>query len=98
MGQSRGGAPAFGAVPNLIKYSGVLKDANGALLQTLSGVTFLIYKDEQGGTPLWMETQNVQPDKAGRYTVQLGGVTKDGLPPRRVPDGRSALAGSADWQ
>jgi hypothetical protein len=59
----------------------VLKDGSGAVITALSGVTFLIYKDEQGGAPLWMETQNVQPDKAGRYAVQLGAVSKDGLPP-----------------
>src|SRR6516162_2839533 len=76
-----GGATASGAVPNLIKYSSVLKDGSGAVITALSGVTFLIYKDEQGGAPLWMETQNVQPDKAGRYAVQLGAVSKDGLPP-----------------
>ncbi len=69
------------SVPNLIRFGGVLKDANGTVITTLSGVTFLIYKDEQGGAPLWMETQNVQPDKAGRYTVQLGAVSKNGLPP-----------------
>src|SRR6516162_1330957 len=76
-----GGATASGAVPNLIKYSSVLKDRSGAVITALSGVTFLIYKDEQGGAPLWMETQNVQPDRAGRYTVQLGSASKDGLPP-----------------
>ena len=79
-GTVQGGAPASGAVPNLIRYSGVLKDTSGAVITTLSGVTFLIYKDEQGGTALWMETQNVQPDKTGHYTVQLGAVSKDGLP------------------
>jgi hypothetical protein len=79
-GAVQGGVPASGPVPNLIKYSGVLKDASGTVLSTPSGVTFLIYKDEQGGTALWMETQNVQPDKTGHYTVQLGAVSKDGLP------------------
>jgi hypothetical protein len=75
-----GGAPASGAVPNLIKYSSVLKEGSGAAITALSGVTFLIYKDELGGAPLWMETQNVQPDKAGHYTVQLGAVSNGGLP------------------
>jgi len=75
------GVTASRAVPNVIKYSGVLKDPNGEVITALKGVTFLIYKDEQGGAPLWVETQNVQPDKAGRYTVQLGAVSKDGLPP-----------------
>jgi hypothetical protein len=25
-------------------------------------VTFSLYKDSEGGAPLWMETQNIQPD------------------------------------
>ena len=75
-----GGATASGAVPNVIKYSSVLKDGSGAVITALSGVTFLIYRDQQGGAPLWMETQNLQPDKAGHYTVQLGAVSNGGLP------------------
>ena len=68
------------AVPNLINYSGVLKDTSGHTLTSLTGVTFLLYKDEQGGAPLWLETQNVQPDKTGHYTVQLGATSASGLP------------------
>ena len=50
-------ATASGAVPRLINYSRVLKDENGKALSGVSGVTFLLYKDEQGGAPVWMETQ-----------------------------------------
>jgi hypothetical protein len=85
------GATAAASGPNLIKYSGVLRDGSGAAITSLSGVTFLIYQDEQGGAPLWMETQNVQPDKAGHYTVQLGAVSKDGLPPEVF------MTGEARW-
>jgi hypothetical protein len=85
------GATAAASVPNLIKYSGVLRDGSGAAITSFSGVTFLIYQDEQGGAPLWMETQNVQPDKAGHYTVQLGAVSKDGLPPEVF------MTGEARW-
>jgi len=49
-------------------------------LVELTGVTFLLYKDQQGGAPLWLETQNVTPDKYGRYTVTLGVTTSEGLP------------------
>ena len=74
--------PAAGsnAVPRLVNFSGVLKDGDGHPLAQTSGVTFLFYKDEQGGAPLWLETQNVTPDKTGRYSVQLGASSKDGLP------------------
>jgi len=71
---------ASSAVPNLINYSGLLKDANGRTLIGVTGMTFLLYKDEQGGAPLWLETQNVAPDKTGHYTVQLGANNAKGLP------------------
>ncbi len=43
------------AVPNLIRYSWVLKDASPT--STAVGVTFAIYKQQEGGAPIWMETQ-----------------------------------------
>jgi hypothetical protein len=50
------------AVPGLVNYSGVLKDINGKPLTGITGVTFLLYKEEQGGSPVWIETQNITPD------------------------------------
>ena len=70
--------PSSGTVPKLINYSGVLKDGSGKPLTSVTGVTFLIYKEEQGGAPLWLETQNVTPDRGGRYTVQLGAMNAHG--------------------
>jgi len=67
-------------VPTLASFSGVLVDLDGKPLTGVTGVTFLLYKDEQGGAPLWMETQNVTPDKRGHYTVVLGSTTSQGLP------------------
>jgi hypothetical protein len=67
-------------VPALMSVSGTLRDANGRPLTGVFGVTFLLYKDQQGGSPLWMETQNVQPDKSGHYTVMLGSSTSQGVP------------------
>jgi len=67
-------------VPTLIRFSGTLTDVGGKPLTGFVGVTFSLYKDEQGGAPLWMETQNVQPDKSGRYAVSLGATTSKGLP------------------
>jgi hypothetical protein len=68
------------AVPPLVNFSGVLTDVNGKPLTGVVGVTFLLYKDSQVGAPLWMETQNVQPDKTGYYTVMLGSTSSQGLP------------------
>jgi hypothetical protein len=67
-------------VPTLVNFSDTLADLNGKPLTTITGVTFLLYKDEQGGAPLWMETQNVTPDKNGHYTAVLGSTTAQGLP------------------
>lgn len=63
--QESAAVSASHVVPSLINYSGNLKDSSGRTRTSLTGVTFLLYKDEQGGAPLWMETQNVQPDKGG---------------------------------
>jgi hypothetical protein len=68
------------AVPTLVNFTGTLTDLNGKPLTGVQGVTFLLYKEEQGGAPLWMETQNVTSDKTGHYSVQLGATTAQGLP------------------
>jgi trimeric autotransporter adhesin len=67
-------------VPNVINYTGVLTDVNGRPLSGIQGVTFLLYSSQQGGAPLWMETQNVVPGRSGQYTVTLGATTVEGLP------------------
>ncbi len=78
-------------VPPLVNFSGVLSDGNGKALTGMVGVTFYLYQDQQGGSPLWLETQNVQPDKAGHYTVLLGSTTSTGLP------GSIFASGEAHW-
>jgi len=67
-------------VPTLVNYSGVLTDSAGNPLSEITGVTFLLYKDHQGGAPLWLETQNIRPDSSGHYTVTLGATDHEGLP------------------
>ena len=77
-------------VPTLVNFSGTLTDANGKPLSGTVGVTFYLYKDQQGGSPLWMETQNVQPDKTGHYTVTLGAPRARDCPSTCSPRGRRA--------
>jgi hypothetical protein len=72
--------PAFTQVPRLIKFSGVAKDESGRPVSGAVGVTFSLYKDQQGGSPLWVETQNVQADGTGHYTAMLGSATTEGVP------------------
>jgi len=80
-----------GAVPSLVSYSGTLNDASGKAVTGVTGVTFLIYKDQQGGAPLWLETQSVTPDKLGHYAVQLGSTSSAGLPAEVF------MSGEARW-
>jgi hypothetical protein len=44
------------------------------------GATFCIYREQYDGTPLWSETQNVQPGNDGSYTVLLGSTRSGGMP------------------
>ena len=67
-------------VPPLVNFSGILTDVDGKPLTGVVGVTFLLYQEQQGGSPLWMETQNVEPDSDGHYRVMLGSTSSTGLP------------------
>jgi hypothetical protein len=67
-------------VPQLVNYSGKATDAQGKPIAGIAGITFSIYKDQYEGAPLWMETQNVNADSRGNYTVQLGATSAEGLP------------------
>ena len=68
------------AVPRLVNYSGKATDAQGKVVSGIAGITFAIYSEQEGGAPLWMETQNVTADSKGNYTVQLGASKSQGLP------------------
>lgn len=79
--QSSGSIPdaATRAVPQLINYSGTLNDSHGMSLSEPAGVTFLIFSQPQGGEAVWVETQNIHPDKTGHFSAVLGATTQ-GLP------------------
>jgi hypothetical protein len=88
--------PASGSatvIPQLIKFSGVAKGTNGQPLTGMVGITFALYQDQQGGSPLWLETQNVQPDPHGNYTVQLGATLPNGLPAALFTTGEARWVG-----
>src|SRR5690242_14281889 len=78
-------------VPPLVNFSGVLADLRSKPLIDVTKVTFSLYRNQQGGTSLWTETQNVQPDQGGHYWVMLGSTTSTGLPPVLF------AAGEARW-
>jgi trimeric autotransporter adhesin len=84
-------ASAPTVIPALVPFSGVAAAADGKPLTGESSITFLIFKDEQGGEPLWLETQTVPSDTAGHYKVQLGAANPNGLP------GDLFATGEARW-
>ena len=42
--------------------------------------TLSIYADQQGGAPLWQETQTIAIDQEGRYSLLLGATRPEGIP------------------
>ena len=81
-------ALAASPVPRLIKFGGVVSPPNAGAEQndgktpqaTTLPITFSLYEAQEGGSPLWTETQSVQLDAQGRYTVLLGAESASGLP------------------
>jgi trimeric autotransporter adhesin len=78
-------------VPPLVNFSGTLTDTNGRPGTSNVAVTFSLYSEPTGGAALWMETQNVEPDSRGQYTVMLGSTSSSGLPAGIF------VAGEAHW-
>ena len=94
--QSTSGADSPGAVPQLVKFTGVLKDDVGHIKTGMVGLTFALYKEQDGGAPLWLETQNVEADSEGNYSVLLGSTKTEGLSAELFNTNETAVAGSAD--
>jgi len=67
---------AFGQVPQLINYQGVLVDPTTGqpVPDDTYSITFSIYNVSSGGSAIWSENQNVQT-KDGLYSVLLGSIT-----------------------
>jgi hypothetical protein len=73
-------SPDQPGVPRLINFSGSVKDVLGKPVSGKVTVTLSLYEDQEGGAPLWSETQTVQADAQGHYTVLLGATQPEGLP------------------
>jgi hypothetical protein len=77
-------------VPRLIRFSGTVKEPVGA---TTVGITFTLHKSQQDSTALWLETQNVQLDPSGKYTVLLGATKAEGIPVEMFTSGEAQWLG-----
>src|SRR5450432_256718 len=86
-------ATSAAVVPRLVSFSGKAVDAQGKPLSGIAGVTFTIYKGQSDGAQLWMETQNVQADGKGNYSIQLGATKSDGLPVELFASGEARWLG-----
>jgi hypothetical protein len=79
-----GSAPAASStgtvVPRLVNFSGVVTDPKGQPVTGQITLVFSLYTLQDGGSPLWSESQKVQLDDQGHYTVLLGATQPDGLP------------------
>ncbi|MGA9543019.1 MAG: hypothetical protein WBQ85_05600 [Candidatus Sulfotelmatobacter sp.] len=67
-------------VPRLIRIRGAVRDEAGQPLSGAIGVTFALYADQSDQTALWQESQTVQLDSGGNYSVLLGASNDEGLP------------------
>jgi hypothetical protein len=91
--QQRAQSATAAVVPRLVSFSGKAVDAQGKPLSGTTGITLSIYKDQTDGAPLWMETQNVQADGRGNYSIQLGATKSDGLPVELFASGEARWLG-----
>jgi trimeric autotransporter adhesin len=87
------GVALLSPVPRLIKFSGALLDSQGQPVAGPAGVTFALYSQQSGGAALWMETQNVETDGKGNYTVMLGANSSSGVPAELFTTGEARWLG-----
>jgi hypothetical protein len=81
-------------VPPLLQFSNVASDEGGYALSGVVNLTFSLYATQQGGVPLWIETQsNVQLDATGHYSVQLGISKPNGVPTTLFTSGEARWLG-----
>ncbi len=92
--QTASSSPTASQVPPLIQFSNVATDEGGNTLSGVVSITFSLYNGQQGGEPLWTETQNnVQLDGTGRYSVQLGITQPNGVPTTLFTSGEARWLG-----
>ncbi len=86
-------AAAQDTVPRLLQINGTLKDSAARPVAGVASVTFAIYADQDGGSALWSETQNVIADANGHFATLLGDATANGMPAELFGTGESRWLG-----
>ena len=93
LGAQQDSANSSATLPRLIAFSGTLREADGRPIRGIAGVTFSLYKEETGGAPLWMETENVETDSGGHYKALLGSTKPEGVPLELFTSGEARWLG-----
>ena len=86
------------AIETSIAYQGVLRDALGNVLTSKSQtITFRLYSQPSGGTPLWGRTIAVNLDDTGLFNVELNdtGTPADGATYANLADALAAVRNSS---
>ncbi len=73
-------ASPVATVPRLVRISDTFHPTNALPVAPVESVTFSIYKEQEGGAPLWQEIQNVALDADHHYTVMIGSTLNEGMP------------------
>ena len=93
--QTPSSSAASSQVPPLIPFSSVATDGGGSSMSGEVSITFSLYAAQQGGAPLWTETQkNIQLDATGHYSVQLGITQPNGVPTTLFTSGEARWLGA----
>src|SRR4030067_748698 len=80
---------AWGDIPKLINFQGILKDTGGSpLANDTVAVVFTIYDDPSAGNVKWTETDTVITNGDGLFSILLGAVT---------PIADTAFTGASRW-
>src|SRR6185369_3089868 len=78
---------------HLVRYSAVLDPGSGLSIPGVTGMTFSLYSQPEGGAALWIENQNIPVDNQGHYTVLLGAASPDGIPAELFASGQARWLG-----
>ena len=88
-----GSEPGQASVPQVVQFTGTLKDSASRPVAGVASITFAIYAEQDGSAALWSETQNVLADASGHYAVLLGAASANGVPASLFGTGESRWLG-----
>ena len=80
-------------VPPVIQFANVATNLAGSALTGVVEISFSLYNNSQGGAPLWSETQNVNVDDSGHYSVYVGITKPNGVPTALFTGGQAHWLG-----